>query len=321
MDEQKSLVHHIAEALERYRAERRATAPEDTRPRQPGRWGRVLRWFIPNGGTLLLVAMLVLTANAWARPLLSPAAAPGPSATTVNYQGRLADHSGNPLDGTYGMAFSLWDAATGGNLVWGPESYAAVPVSQGLFSVGLGSQTSGGIPTNVWNGDRYLQITVGGETLAPRELIRAVPIAGMALTVPDGAITSSKLAPTIAIDNENYVETTTESTAFQKLQQVSITLDHTSALLFSWQSHVSNSNDANYMGGDFHVYLDGALAEGGVLRTHYEAAANRVQPINIVGVIENVSPGVHTVEVWWKARYGGTLTSWARQLSVIVFGQ
>jgi hypothetical protein len=92
------------------------------------------------------------------------------------------------------MTFALWDAATGGNLVWGPESHAAVPVSDGLFSVGLGSQTSGGIPTTVWDGDRYLEITVGGETLSPRELIRSVPIAGMALTVPDGAIGTEQIA-------------------------------------------------------------------------------------------------------------------------------
>jgi len=60
--------------------------------------------------------------------------------------------------------------------------------------VGLGSQTPGGIPTSAWNGDRYLEITVGGETLNPRELIRSVPIAGMALTVPDGAIGTAQIA-------------------------------------------------------------------------------------------------------------------------------
>jgi len=105
----------------------------------------------------------------------------------------LADSGGSPLDGTYGMTFALYDASSGGNLVQGPESHAAVPVSDGLFSVGLGSQTSGGIPTGVWNGDRYLEITVGGETLSPRELIRSVLIAGMALIVPDGSITMKKL--------------------------------------------------------------------------------------------------------------------------------
>jgi len=69
-----------------------------------------------------------------------------------------------------------------------------VMVSDGLFSVGLGSRTTGGIPTTTWNGDRYLEITVGGETLSPRELIRSVPIAGMALTVPDRAIGASQIA-------------------------------------------------------------------------------------------------------------------------------
>jgi hypothetical protein len=153
-----------------------------------------VRWFIPNGGTLLLVIALIATAQVWARPLASPTGTPGPSATTVNYQGRLSDSDGVPLDGTYGMSFALYDAATDGNLVWGPEEHTAVEVSDGLFSVGLGSKTSGGIPTTTWNGDRYLEITVGGETLEPRELIRSVPIAGMALTVPDGAMGTDQIA-------------------------------------------------------------------------------------------------------------------------------
>lgn len=189
---------YFAEMVEQYRADRRRNSPQETQI-QPGHLHRVLRWLMPNGGTLLLVALLVATAQVWAKPLASPASAPGPSATTVNYQGRLANPDGPPVtDNNYGMTFALYDASTGGNLVRRPESHAAVPVADGLLSVGLGSQTSGGIPTSTWNGDRYLEITVGGETLSPRELIRSVPIAGMALTVPDGAITSSKLKPTIA---------------------------------------------------------------------------------------------------------------------------
>lgn len=154
---------------------------------------RLLGWLTPNGGTLLLVIMLIATAPVWARPLTGPVNMPGPSATTVSYQGRLADNAGTPLDGSYGMTFALYDAATSGNPVW-TEDHPAVPVSDGLFVVGLGSRTAGGIPTTTWNGDRYLEITVGGETLSPRELIRSVPIAGMALTVPDGAIGTNQLA-------------------------------------------------------------------------------------------------------------------------------
>ncbi len=191
MSKQKGFLMYFAEMIEQYRTDRQYSLPRGIQS-QPSRLRRFLRWLTPNGGTLLLVAALIVTTQVWAKPLTSPVNAPGSSVTTVNYQGRLADSGGTPLDGTYGMSFSLWDADTGGSLIWGPESHAAVPVSDGLFNVGLGSE-SGGIPTNVWDGYRYLEITVGGEALSPRELIRSVPIAGMALTVPDGSITSDKL--------------------------------------------------------------------------------------------------------------------------------
>lgn len=130
--------------------------------------------------SLFLVALVLFTQRAWANPAQNTNA-PGSSATTINYQGRLADASGNPKNGNLNMSFAIYNAASGGSLIWGPESHNAVPVTDGLFNVGLGSYTSGGMPTTVWNGDRYLQITVGSETLSPRELIRGVPIAGIAL--------------------------------------------------------------------------------------------------------------------------------------------
>jgi hypothetical protein len=161
--------------------------------------GALVRQLVPNIGTLVLVGLMLLGANAWAKPGAISPNAPGPSASTVNYQGRLADNTGAPLTGTYSMTFALHDAPSAGALVWGPEIHVAVPVSDGLFNVGLGSQTEGGIPTSVWQGDRYLEVEVGGETLSPRELIRSVPVAGLALTVPDGAIqqTQAPFAPVV----------------------------------------------------------------------------------------------------------------------------
>ncbi|MCP4542589.1 MAG: hypothetical protein GY832_36165, partial [Chloroflexi bacterium] len=143
MNASKSLLTRLGETFDEYRADRRCHAQDP--PPERGRPRRFLRWLMPNGGILLLVAVLIATAQVWAKPLTSPNGALGPSATTVNYQGRLADSGGTPLDGTYGMSFALWDAATGGSIVWGPEAHPAVPVSEGLFSVGLGSQTGGGI--------------------------------------------------------------------------------------------------------------------------------------------------------------------------------
>lgn len=127
---------------------------------------RYLKWFIPNGGAILLVCLLILIQRVWASPAQN-SDAPGPSATTINYQGNLTDTNVNPKNGSFDMSFSLWDTASGGAKKWGAESHAGAPVCNGIFNVGLGSKTSGGIPTTVWNGDRYLQITVGGETLTP----------------------------------------------------------------------------------------------------------------------------------------------------------
>lgn len=208
MDEHKGFLHHLGEAIDVYRTERQDR--ETSAAPHPNRLVRFLRWMVPNGGTILLVLVLILTQQVWAKPLQQQVNVPGPSTTTVNYQGRLADPAGNPLDGSYAMSFSLWDTSSAGNLIWGPENHPAVPVSGGLFSVGLGSQTSGGIPTTTWDGDRYLEITVGGETLAPRELIRSVPIAGMALSVSanvlpnavlDGAPPQPLLFQTGRVDN------------------------------------------------------------------------------------------------------------------------
>ena len=155
------------------------------------------RWLPTPGNilfTCLAIALLVLTQGVWARSQFSTNNMVGPSATTVNYQGRLAAPDGTLQNGTFGMSFAIYDSATDGNLIWGPENHSAVPITDGLFNVGLGSLTAGGIPTTAWNGDRYLEISVSGETLSPRELIRSVPIAGMALTVPSGSITSDNLS-------------------------------------------------------------------------------------------------------------------------------
>ena len=36
----------------------------------------------------------------------------------MNYQAKLTDASGVALDGTYSITFRIYDAATGGNLLW-----------------------------------------------------------------------------------------------------------------------------------------------------------------------------------------------------------
>ncbi|HNT73528.1 MAG TPA: hypothetical protein PKH77_00775 [Anaerolineae bacterium] len=175
--------------------------------------GRLLHWLTPNGGTLLLLVAFLFAQSVGALPLPMRNAAPAwPAAPTINYQGRLADSAGNPINDTVAMQFALYDAATDGSVLWGPESHPTVPVSEGLFSIGLGSQTAGGIPTSILSGDVWLEITVDGETLMPRELLRAAPYAmqaSVALTVPDSSIGAAKLNIDEDLDLHSFTLTNT----------------------------------------------------------------------------------------------------------------
>ncbi|HET8945698.1 MAG TPA: putative metal-binding motif-containing protein, partial [Candidatus Polarisedimenticolia bacterium] len=133
---------------------------------------RSLRRFAP--------ALLALAA-------LLPVPSAGPSAATpqtIKVQGSLTDRSsGNPLpaQGTYNMTFALFDAEFGGVAITtiGP---LAVDVQQGRFQVDLPLSTG-----QFQLPDRYLQITVGGETLTPRVRLTSAPFA----LVSDQAATAS----------------------------------------------------------------------------------------------------------------------------------
>jgi hypothetical protein len=303
MNESKNLLIVLGEWWE----QRQNRPHSDVRGASPGRLGRVLRWCLPNGGTLLLVAVLILTQGVWARPSLGPAAAPGPSATTVNYQGRLADSGGNPLDGSYGMSFSLWDAASGGSLVWGPESHVAVPVSEGLFSVGLGSLMGGGIPTTTWDGDRYLEIEVGGETLSPRELIRSVPVAAMALTVPDGSIRSDNLDLDHGIVcREGQVQLILAG-GYQEMDVPGLNLDFSLAKpsqVLVWMDGLASFDDGSSIGeAAIDLYVDGEA----------KVAAWHLTDDNIWFNVKgqrllNLDSGTHSMAVKANAQHPGTMT-------------
>lgn len=93
----------------------------------------------------------------------------GTSETTFTYQGELKENGG-PANGSYDMSFSLWDEDAGGNQVGVTVDQQDVQVSQGRFTVQLD------MGANAFNnGQRWLQITVGGFTLVPRQPITRSP--------------------------------------------------------------------------------------------------------------------------------------------------
>jgi hypothetical protein len=96
----------------------------------------------------------------------------------INYQGRLSDIStGEPQEGSHEMIFSIYDAAEDGTQLW-TETLTVQVSSSGVFSAVLGGIN----PIEIaFDGPVWLQVEVGGETLAPRREMVSVPYAFSAM--------------------------------------------------------------------------------------------------------------------------------------------
>jgi hypothetical protein len=148
---------------------------------------RLVCYLIPNIGTIVIVAFMLLTYTTWAAPSAQDSL-PG----VISYQGTLTDDAGQPITGEVGITFRLYAAPTGGTALW-TEAHTganAVPTESGLFHVLLGSLTP--IPSTVWANDQlYLGIRVGSDPeMEPREMLGAVPYAMEAFSVRDRAVKS-----------------------------------------------------------------------------------------------------------------------------------
>ena len=152
------------------------------------------RQWLPSRGNVVFM-ILIAAGLIWAQRVgafMNDASQMQVGASTISYQGRLADSDGQPLEGSYNLSFALYNAFSGGDLVWGPEVHSAVPITTGVFGIGLGSQSENGVPTSIWSETLFLEITVNGETMSPRDEVRHVPITQMALSVADNSITQTQ---------------------------------------------------------------------------------------------------------------------------------
>lgn len=187
----KSLLTRLAETYLAHQAEAQA---EPGRP-PPVRGGHFVRW-LPNVLVSAFVSIAAIGGTAVARPGLFAPAGPTASNNTFAYQGRIANAVGAPLTGVFPMSFRLYSQAIAGVPLWSEDWTASnsVRVNDGLFNVLLGSLVA--IPsTIVANNVLWLGVSVGGDSeMSPRAQLGAVPFSLQALTVPDGAITTNKIA-------------------------------------------------------------------------------------------------------------------------------
>lgn len=151
---------------------------------------------------------------------LGAAVAAEPQLPDFTYQGQLL-RNGAPADGAFDLSFALFDAASGGNQVGSAIDEADYPVEDGLFTISLAFP-------GAFNGTQlWLQVSVEGVPMLPRQPVATTPVAQYTLTgaigpaggdlvgafpnptiapnavtsakIAGGAVTSSKLA-----DNSVY---------------------------------------------------------------------------------------------------------------------
>jgi hypothetical protein len=136
-----------------------------------------------------LVMLAVLTA------LTAQAATPG----LINYQGRLLDAGGQPVNATVPVAVALFNAETGGTQVF-TQHVGNVTVQNGIYSFAWGTTN---LATALTNAECWLQVHVNGTTLTPRQRLISVPYALQAATaatadvaraVADASLTAAALA-------------------------------------------------------------------------------------------------------------------------------
>jgi hypothetical protein len=111
---------------------------------------------------LILFLLISARINAQAQSAAAP--------ELINVQGKLSDASGIPISGQAQMTFVIFDAETDGNELW-REGPLNVTLTRGIYNVLLGSTAA--LPATIFKSGsvRYLEVTINGETLAPRQRI------------------------------------------------------------------------------------------------------------------------------------------------------
>ncbi|MBM3308531.1 MAG: hypothetical protein FJY74_09420 [Candidatus Eisenbacteria bacterium] len=109
-------------------------------------------------------ALELLTAEAG--PVPTEAGRDVPS--TVWFQGFLADSStGDPINATYTVVARIYSLASGGSLLWGPETHSNTSIVEGWFNTELGKTVSP-LPSFA-TPPYYLELVVNGDAEPPLE--------------------------------------------------------------------------------------------------------------------------------------------------------
>ena len=120
------------------------------------------------------------------------------------YQGRLVENN-QLVNDTIPISFKLYDELSGGSLLY--EDSASVEVIDGLYATYIGDDTVTGSISNALSATSlYLEITINGQTLSPREQLVSVPYAlNAGSSAPSGSILLSTNYPDTALTSQGYL--------------------------------------------------------------------------------------------------------------------
>ncbi|HSX60146.1 MAG TPA: hypothetical protein VLF18_08110 [Tahibacter sp.] len=126
---------------------------------------------------------------------VAPALQAAPQLPDFVYQGKL-EQNGAPANGNFDLGFALFDAPAAGNPVGTPISLPAYPVVDGIFSTSLA------FPGAFTGTQLYLEVSVNGTPMLPRQPVATAPVAQFSLsgTIAPGSVGSTELA-TFAVTN------------------------------------------------------------------------------------------------------------------------
>ncbi len=126
--------------------------------------------------------------------------------STLTYQGRLFTPHGQPQSATPAIVFKLFAHETGGRPSWS-ESIANVPLTNGIDSFKLGDVRP--FPENLFASDElWMELTVSGTTLSPRQPLTTVPFAFNAKNLQGGSVEATSVTTAgVKVDDEPVVLT------------------------------------------------------------------------------------------------------------------
>jgi len=214
----------------------------------------------------------------------------------INYQGRL-EESGQPAEGAKSFIFKIYDALSGGSLVWtsAPQS---VTLTNGVFSAVLEAGATVNLSTDVFSGASFIEITVDGIALAPRQEMVSAPYALVARSLSSEArisLSNLKKDPS----SSSTINTSTNAVDWTQLKNVPAGLTDGTGIL----SLAAQVDNVALSTGTLTVNLAAVILSTGAIQADITAeAAARSGADSALGTrVDNVAASTGTLTLNFTA--------------------